>query len=80
MYAYQGTQAGTLLERINSLREPYRRNAIAWLEHCTQKPITDVSEDLVIFLDGLSPAVRERFVFSTRLVLDDAVRYFGGRC
>lgn len=66
-----------LVQRLNSLREPYRRNAIAWLETCTKQPLRDVPEDLTAFLDSLSPSVRDRFVLHTRLILDDAVRFFG---
>ena len=77
MQAYRGAQAEALVQRINSLREPYRRNAIAWLEHCTHIQICDLDEDLLRFLEGLSPCVRDRFMYSTRMVLDDAVRHFG---
>jgi hypothetical protein len=77
MQAYRWSQAEALVERINALREPYRQNAIAWLEQCTQHPLTNVAEDLFRFLDGLNPIVRDRFMFHTRVILDDAVRYFG---
>jgi hypothetical protein len=68
-----------LVERVDMLREPYRRNAILWLERCTRQPLTDVRRDLFQFLDGLTPSVRDRFVVQTKLVLEDAVRYFGDR-
>jgi len=77
MQVYRWTQAEALVERINSLREPYRGNAIAWLERCTHQPLKDVGKDLYRFLDGLNPAVRERFVYHTRAILDDAIRFFG---
>ncbi len=77
MQAYKRAQADALVQRINSLREPYRRNAIAWLETCTKQPLEDVPVDLMAFLENLSPSVRDRFVLHTRLVLDDAVRFFG---
>jgi hypothetical protein len=77
MQAYRWTQAEALVERINSLREPYRGNAIAWLERCTHQPLKDVGKDLYLFLDGLNPAVRDRFMYHTRMILDDAIRFFG---
>lgn len=77
MKANGRSPADTLVEHVNMLREPYRRNAIQWLEHCTRQPLTDVRRDLFDFLDGLTPSVRDRFVIQTRLVLEDAVRYFG---
>ncbi|MEW6567178.1 MAG: hypothetical protein AB1449_03250 [Chloroflexota bacterium] len=77
MQAYRWAQAEALVQRINSLREPYRGNAIAWLEACTKQRIEDVSSDLATFLESLNPTVRDRFVLHTRLILDDAVRFFG---
>jgi hypothetical protein len=65
------------VERVNSLREPYRQNAILWLEHCTRHPLPDFQRDLHQFVEGLTPSVRERFVIQTRMLLDDALRYFG---
>ena len=66
----------TLVERVDSLREPYRHNAILWLEHCARQPLPDFKRDLHEFIEGLSPSVRERFVIETQLVLEDALRYF----
>jgi hypothetical protein len=66
-----------LVERVNSLREPYRQNAILWLEHCTRQPLRNFRHDLHQFVDGLTPSVRERFVIQTKMVLEDALRYFG---
>ena len=66
-----------LVERVNSLREPYRQNAILWLAHCTRQPMTDFQRELHLFINGLTPTVRERFVIQTRMVLEDACRYFG---
>jgi hypothetical protein len=39
--------------------------------------MTDFQRDLHLFIDGLAPTVRERFVIQTRMVLEDACRYFG---
>src|SRR3990172_5285838 len=61
-----------------SPREPYRRNAILWLEHCTRQPLPNFQQDLHQFMEGLTPSVREEFVIQTKMVLEDAVRYFGG--
>lgn len=77
MQAYRRAQAEALVQRINALREPYRHNAIVWLETCTKQPLEDIPEDLMAFLDSLSPSVRDRFILHTRLILDDAVRFFG---
>ncbi len=68
-----------LVQRINALCEPYRRNAIAWLEACTHRQFRDVDADLPAFLQGLTPTVRDCFVFNTGAILDGAVRYFGER-
>ena len=68
-----------LVQRINALCEPYRHNAIAWLEACTKQQFRDVSADLPAFLGRLTPIVRDRFVFNTGAILDGAIRYFGQR-
>ena len=76
----EGESSGeTLVQRINALCEPYRRNAIAWLEACTQQDFEDVNADLPAFLERLAPVVRDRFVINTEAVLDGAIRYFGPR-
>lgn len=74
---YRWAQAEDLVERLNALREPYRRNAIAWLEDSTHHRFANVSEDLFDFLNSLSPALRDGFMCHTRTLLDDAVRFFG---
>ena len=68
-----------LVQRINALCEPYRRNAIAWLEACTQQQFEDVDADLPAFLQRLTPVVRGRLVLNTGAILDGAIRYFGER-
>ena len=68
-----------LVQRINALGEPYRHNAIAWLEACTQEQFEDVDSDLPAFLQRLTPIVRDRFVLNTGAILDGAVRYFRQR-
>ena len=74
---YRWAQAEDLVRRLNALREPYRGNAIAWLEHSTHHRFTNVSEDLLDFLDSLSPALRDGFMSHTRTIIDDAIRFFG---
>jgi hypothetical protein len=70
-------EAHELTQSINSLREPYRRNAIEWLEACSQRSLQDLSQDLGAFLADLHPIVRESFVAFSRQLFDDARRYFG---
>jgi hypothetical protein len=70
-------EAYNLASRIDSLKEPYRQNALTWLEIYTQKPIQDPTYDLLRFLNGLSPGVCEEFVAHAGTILEEAVRYFG---
>ncbi|HUS85574.1 MAG: hypothetical protein MUO58_19735 [Anaerolineales bacterium] len=67
-----------LVNRIKALPDPYRENAITWLQHCTQAPMEDLETDINTFLRTLSPAVRANFVFQTGKLLEIAVQYFGG--
>ncbi len=69
--------AQILVDRIESLQEPYRRNTIAWLESLTQEPISNLPRDIHTFLEGLNPVLREHFILNTWLILDKAVRFFG---
>lgn len=66
-----------MVERIETLRQPYRGNAVQWLQAYISMPIDDLEPDLERFLGGLTPFVRERFVHHVITVLDDAVRFFG---
>lgn len=77
MWAEEELRASELVERLNALCEPYRQNAIAWLEACAHERFTDVGPDLTEFLQRLTPAVRDRFLLHTGAMLDDALRYFG---
>ena len=70
-------EAHTLADRIDTLCEPYRRNAINWLELCTQSPMENPRADMLRFLTELNPIVRETFVLHAGRVLDQAVRHFG---
>lgn len=70
-----GAQA--LVASVRCLREPYRQNAVNWLETCVQQPIGESGEALVRFLDALNPSEREAFFSEVRKLLEDAVRYFG---
>ncbi len=65
-----------LIDRIDSLPNPYRDNAIEWLEMCTQEPMSDLRTDMVRFLRKLNPAVRRQFVVHTGRLLDTAIHYF----
>ena len=65
-----------LIDRIDSLPNPYRDNAIEWLEMCTQEPMINLKIDMIRFLGKLHPAVRRQFVVHTGRLLDTAVHYF----
>ncbi len=71
------TDAHKLADRVDTLCEPYRQNAIAWLQLCTQSPMVDPRAEMLHFLTDLNPIVRETFVLHAGRVLDEAVRYFG---
>jgi hypothetical protein len=69
--------ARVLADTIDSLCEPYRQNTIEWLESCTRRPMREPRTDLLMFLYGLHPVVRESFLRYTGQILHEAVRYFG---
>lgn len=69
--------ARVLADTIDSLCEPYRQNTIEWLESCTRRPMREPRTDLLMFLYGLHPVVRESFLRYTSHLLREAVRYFG---
>ena len=69
--------AKVLSRAVDGLEEPYRRNAVLWLERCMQRPVGSLEEDLGAFLDELHPVVRESFIQHTRHLLEDALDYFG---
>jgi hypothetical protein len=71
------TEAHRLADRLDTLCEPYRQNAIAWLQLCTQSPMDDPRAEMLHFLTDLNPIVRETFVLHAGRVLEEAVRYFG---
>jgi hypothetical protein len=70
-------EAHQLADRLDTLCEPYRQNAISWLQLCTQSPMEDPRAEILCFLSGLNPIVRESFVLHAGRVLDEAVRHFG---
>jgi hypothetical protein len=69
--------AEALVDRLDSLREPYRGNAIAWIERCAARTFTDLNEDIGQFLDELNPDLRDEYLLNMSMILDDAVKYFG---
>jgi hypothetical protein len=71
------TEAHRLTDRLDTLCEPYRQNAIAWLRLCTQSPMDDPRAEMLRFLSDLNPIVRETFIRHAGRVLEEAVRYFG---
>jgi hypothetical protein len=68
--------AGNLVNRIDSLREPYRKNAIEWVERCAEQRISDLPRDIRRVLRKMPPVKREKFYSRTVQVLDDAVQHF----
>jgi len=70
-------EAHRLADRLDTLCEPYRQNAISWLQLCTQSPMDDPRAEILRFLTDLNPIVRESFVMHAGRVLDEAVRHFG---
>ncbi len=62
---------------VEGLEEPYRQNAVEWLERCMQRPVVSLEYDLSAFLDELHPVVRESFIQHARRLLEDALDYFG---
>jgi hypothetical protein len=75
--AHQESPALVLSLAVDGLEEPYRENAVRWLERCMQRPVGRLEQDLQTFLDELHPVVRESFIRHTRLLLEDALGYFG---
>ncbi len=71
------TEAVVLADAINALQEPYRGNAIEWLEACTQCTLCDLAQDMDLFLGDLPPIVRDSFVSYVRKLMEEAGRYFG---
>ncbi len=73
------TESGgaVLADRIQELPDPYRGNAIEWLQLCTQTQMIDLERDIENFLDTLNPAVRAKFIFQTGKLLEKALFYFG---
>ncbi len=69
--------AGILVDRIDALREPYRKNAIEWVEHCAKQPISDLPRDIRRALSKMPPVKRKKFYAQTVQVLDGAVQHFG---
>ena len=71
------TEAHRLADQLETLCEPYRQNAIVWLQLCTQSPMDDPRAEMLHFLSNLNPIVRDTFVLHAGRVLEEAVRYFG---
>ncbi|MGD8622832.1 MAG: hypothetical protein PVH60_12815 [Anaerolineales bacterium] len=66
-----------LADRIQELPDPYRGNAIEWLQLCTQTQMINLEQDIDNFLETLNPAVRAKFIFQTGKLLEKALFYFG---
>jgi hypothetical protein len=74
---YQGAGVSKIVERVENLREPFRKNAIEWLSLRTRRPLVNLKIDLDQFLREQDPFVREFFIKDTLSVLDLAVKHFG---
>jgi hypothetical protein len=66
-----------LADRIEELPDPYKGNAIEWLQLCTQTKMINLEKDIDRFLDTLNPDVRAKFIFQTGKLLEKAFFYFG---
>jgi hypothetical protein len=67
----------TINEKLDALPDPYRRNALKWLERSIRRPLRDPDSDMQVFLDTLPPEVQAQFKRQTHLLLQRAVHYFG---
>ena len=72
-----GSGGAVLADRIQELPDPYRGNAIEWLQLCTQRQMNDLERDIEKFLETLNPDVRAKFIFQTGKLLEKALFYFG---
>jgi hypothetical protein len=69
--------AKDLVDRIDALREPYRKHAIEWIEDCTQASISDLPRDIRRMLRKMPTVRREAFYSRAKKVLDGAILHFG---
>ena len=74
---YRGAGLTRIVERVDNLQEPFRKNAIEWLSKRTRRPLSNLRSDLERFLREQDPFVQEFFVKDTLSVLDQAIRHFG---
>ena len=74
---YRGAGIKRIVERVDNLQEPFRKNAIEWLSKRTRRPLSNLRSDLDQFLREQDPFVQEFFVKDTLSVLDQAVWHFG---
>ena len=75
---YRGAGLTRIVELVDNLQEPFRKNAIEWLSKRTRRPLSNLQSDLEQFLREQDPFVQEFFVKDTLSVLDQAARHFGG--
>jgi hypothetical protein len=66
-----------LVDRIDALREPYRKHAIEWVESYAKHPISDLPRDIRRVLRKMPRSLREEFYSKTVQVLDGAAQHFG---
>jgi hypothetical protein len=69
-------RASRLAARVERLAEPYRGNAIEWLESCAARSLDDLDDGLALFLADVHPDMREITASNLEMVLDDALRHF----
>jgi hypothetical protein len=73
----RGAGLSRIVERVDNLQEPFRKNAIDWLSKRTRRPLSNLRSDLEQFLQDQDPFVQDFFIKDTLSVLDQAVRHFG---
>lgn len=74
---YSEREATYLVQLIDSLGEPYRRNTISWLGNYIQRSMEDLPKDIDSFLIELGPMQRRYFLNHVQRLLRTAVHYFG---
>jgi hypothetical protein len=73
----RGAGLTRIVDRVDNLEEPFRKNAIDWLSKRTRRPLSNLRSDLEKFLRDQDPFVQDFFIQDTLSVLDQAVRHFG---
>lgn len=75
--AVDDLQTEILVQRINSLDPPYRRNFVDWLESFSNERMNDLESGIREFLENQSPHMRGMYLNSLMTLAEEACRYFG---